>query len=131
MLLSDSDAFQIMQKVKQLVPEDKVLDSWKESTIEEMTESNHLKYESCGHVKDFLLDMALTIAEATGDPYWAMGLNPQQMRECLSDYWPGENHMGKILMVLRDDIEKQTMESNSSKHKAASPLANDPKIPKS
>ena len=131
MLLSDSDAFQIMQKAKQLVPDDKVLDSWKESAIEEMTESNHLKYESCGHVKDFLLDTALTITEATGDPFWGTGLNLQQMKECLSDYWPGENHMGKILMVLRDDIQKQIMESDSSKCKAASPLVNDLKIPKS
>ncbi len=41
------------------------------------------------------------MAEATRDNFWGTGLNLQQSGECLLDFWPGDNVMGKILMEIR------------------------------
>ncbi len=56
--------------------------------------SNQLKYAAYSHVHDALLNTRVTIAEATGDPYWGTGLNVQQILQCLPEYWPGANHIG-------------------------------------
>ena len=45
------------------------------------------------------------------------------MVECINEYWPGENYMGKILMGL----QKHFLEERNSKHKAESPLASESK----
>ncbi len=58
-----------MRKVKEILPEAKVLDTWKDHAYEEMLESNWFKYSSCEHVRDTLLDSAQTIVEAMGDPF--------------------------------------------------------------
>ena len=90
-----------------------------------MLVSNCIKYGSCEHVKEALLDSASVIIEAMGDSFWGSGLNVQQTKECLPNYWLGENHMGKILMCLRDEF-CGSLEPDGSKRKAASPLSNEP-----
>ncbi len=37
--------------------------------------------------------------------YWGTGLNVAKTLECLSDYWPKQNVMGKILMELQSEIQ--------------------------
>ncbi len=100
----ESDALKVMKTVKEILLETKVLDIWKARAYEEMLETNCLKYTTCEHVREVLLDTAPTIVEATGDPYWGSGLNVQWTKECLVDYWPRENNMGKILVSLRDEF---------------------------
>ena len=51
-----------------------------------MLVTNQLKYKSCEHARDFLLDCAQTTVEATGNSFWGSGLNIQQTKECLMDY---------------------------------------------
>ncbi len=108
-LLMEEDSFKAMKKAKLAVPDDQVSDDWKVITKVEMLESNHLKYHSCAHAREKLLDSKLILAEAMGDPFW----------ECLSDYWPGKNMLGEILMVVCDELQKS---DNPRKHKAESPL---------
>ena len=72
-----------------------------------MLHSNRLKYASCSHVKEKLLVSRFHLAEATGDPFWGTGLNIASTRECLSNYWPGQNVMGTLLMEIRSEICKQ------------------------
>ena len=120
----EADTFKVMKRAKELLPEDKLLDLW--DACEEMLASNHLKYKSCEHVKEALLDSASVIVEATGDPFWGSGLNVQQTKECLPNYWPGENHMGQLLMHLWDELHGG-LELDGLKRKAASPLSNEPK----
>ena len=70
----------------------------------------------------------LTIAEATRDLYWGTGLSINQTKECLADFWPGENVMGNIglLMELCQEVQDMTIsEEEDWKHKAESPLSND------
>ncbi len=82
----EPNTHKVMKKVKEILPETKVLDTWKDCVYEEMLETNHLKYTACEHIRDILLDTAQTIVETTGDPYWGSGLNVQQTKECLVDY---------------------------------------------
>ncbi len=93
----------------------------------EMLEFNCLKYSCCTHAREKLLDSKLVLVEATGDPYWGSGLNVVQTLECLSDYWPGKNMLGEILMEVCDEVQKS---DDLRKRKAASPLENPSKSSK-
>ncbi len=75
LLLAEEDSFKAMQRAKELVPDDKVSEQWKEHAYNEMLESNRLKYSACEYVKDKLLSTGLMIVEATGDRFWGSGLN--------------------------------------------------------
>ena len=116
----------MMKQAKTLLLDDKVSDEWSKKVCDEMLVTNQLKYDSCAQARDFLLDCAQNIVEATGDSFWGSGLNIQQMKECLMDYWPGQNNMGKILMTIHDNLQAELPES--SKRKAESPLSNDSKL---
>ncbi len=71
----------------------------------------------------------MILVEVTGDPFWGTGLNVAQTKECLSDYWPGKNIMGQILMDLQGKIRQQLGDNSShdegKKCKATSPLSSD------
>ncbi len=92
-----------------------------------MLQSNRLKYEACEHAREALLQSALTIAEATGDPFWGTGLNVQQMKDCLMQYWPGQNKMGVVLMTIHNEYTQDNTDQDGVKRKAISPLANESK----
>ncbi len=128
LLLTEENSFKAMCKVNDLFPDDKISEDWKEWAVEEMKESNQLKYSSCEHTKCTLMASALTLVEATGDLFWGSGLNVQQTKECLQEYWPGQNQMGTMLMVVHDEL--QTAEEQECKCKAESPLSSEPKLSK-
>ncbi len=90
-----------------------------------MLESCQLKFTACSHVRDKLLNSRLTIVEATGDPFWGSGLNIQQTLDCLPEFWPGENNLGKILMQLCLDLQDTDTSEEYKKRKATSPLRSD------
>ena len=127
LLVLEEDAFRIMKKAKVLLPEDKLTEEWYGCAYDEMLETNRMKYAMCEHAHEVLLKSAVTIAEATGDAFWGSSLNVQQTKECLTKYWPGENKMGVVLMTIHDEY----LGGDSSKHKADSPLASEPKASKS
>ena len=80
-----------------------------------------LKYQSCVYVCTALLNLWITLAETTGDPFWGTGLNVAQTLECIPDYWLGSNHMGKILMDIQAKLQQFTVQEDR-KCKAMSPL---------
>ncbi len=106
-LLMEEDSFKAMKKVKSLIPDSDVSDEWKQVACKEIMSSNRLKYTSCQHIKDTLLHSKITIAEATGNLFWGTGLGVQQSLDCLPDFWPGENHIGWILMELRAEFQAE------------------------
>ncbi len=123
-MLLQEDTFKAMKKAKEALPDSDLLESWQPK--EEMMDSCRLKYQSYPHVRDKLLHMKLTIAEATGDLYWGTGLGVNQTKECLVDFWPGENVMGNILMTLHHELQDMTIsEDEECRHKAESPLSKD------
>ena len=105
LLLLEEDSFKVICKAKELLPDNKVSDDWKECAVDKMKNSNQLKYTSCVHVKETLLSSALTLVEATGDLFWGSGLNVQHTKECLQEYWPGQNNMGLVLMIVCDELQ--------------------------
>ncbi len=100
MLLSKEIGFDAMKRVKSLLLDSELSSEWKDKAYQEMQESCRLKFTSYPHVREKLLSSKLTIVEATGDPFWGSGLNIQQTLDCLLDYWPGQNNLGKILIDL-------------------------------
>lgn len=92
-----------------------------------MLQTNRLKYEACEHAREALLKSALTIVEAMGDPFWGTGLNVQQMKDCLIEYWPGQNKMRVVLMMVHDEYAQDNTDHDRVKRKELSLLANEPK----
>ncbi len=72
------------------------------------------------------------LVEGTMNTKWGSGLGPDQTKECLPDYWPGENQMGKILINLwkyfQNEAEcmnwKEEVSKEEWKCKGTSPLSN-------
>ncbi len=75
-------------------------------TMEEMVMLDvcRQKYKTCKHAKTALLESRSELAEATGDKKWGTGLNVKRTQECLPDFWPGRNMMGKILKTIRTEL---------------------------
>ena len=126
-LLEESDPFKVMQKSKEILPNDAVSDEWKQTACGKIREAVLLKFQACEYAKHALLDSGLMIVEATGDRFWGSGLALDQTRQCLPEYWPRETQMGKILMDLcqryadeRDSLDKVL--GAEGKCKATSPL---------
>ena len=126
-LLIEEDSFKAMKKAKECLLEAEVSESWKQSAVDEMKATCRLKYQSCEHACNALLNSWITLAEATGDPFWGTGLNVAQTLECIPDYWPGLNHMGKILMDILAELQ-QTIVQDDKKRKAMSPLESTSKV---
>ena len=118
LLLSKELGFQAMKAAQQILPEPDVSETWKQSAWDEILETCYLKFTSCTHAHEYLLQSRITLAEATRDNFWGTGLNLQQSSECLPDFWPGDNIMGKILMEIRAELKA----SEEKKQKASSPL---------
>ena len=98
-MLMQEDSYKAMCMAKTLVPPEES-EAWKATMKEEILHSNRLKYGSCSHTKEKLLVSRFHLVEATGDHFWGTGLNVILTRECLSDYWPGQNVMGTLLMEI-------------------------------
>ncbi len=124
-LLMEEDSFKAIKHVRTLLPDSEVSEEWKQVACDEMLVMNRLKYDSCVHVCEYLLNSKITIAEATGNPFWGTGLGVQQTLDCLPDFWPGANHMGWILTEIHLEIQKGLDYLEEKKRKAESPLTHD------
>ncbi len=96
-MLMQEDIFKAMKLAKDAVPDDEVLESWQ--LQQEMIDSCRWKYQACSHTREKLMASKLILAEATGDKFWSSGLNVAQTKECLTEYWPGQNVMGMIFVA--------------------------------
>ncbi len=83
------------------MPDSEVCDEWKSSAKDEMLETCHLKFSTCEHVRECLLETRITLAEVTKDPYWGTGLMVQQTHECLPDFWPGSSSRLQMTRNIR------------------------------
>ena len=50
------------------------------------------------------MNTKVVLAKAMTNVFWGTGFPPEQTKHTLSDYWPGCNNMGKILVRLREDL---------------------------
>ncbi len=51
-LLDEPDPFKVMQRSKELLPDEKTSDKWRSLATSEMTEDNYLKFKSCAHARE-------------------------------------------------------------------------------
>ena len=66
--------------------------------------TNVLKYQSCEHVRSVLLASKVILVEAIINAFWGSCLPLDLTVTTLSDYWPGKNNLGKILVHVKEDI---------------------------
>ncbi len=58
----------------------------------------------CPYARQSLLESRSEIAEATLDKKWRTNLNKTCTQECLPDFWPSQNLIGKILKAIRTEL---------------------------
>ncbi len=62
------------------------------------------KFHACSYAHEALLSSKSELVEGTFNLKWGSGLDPKQTLDCLPDYWPGENKMGRILKDLCSEL---------------------------
>ena len=100
-VIGEENPFKAMQIAQTVLPDSEVSESW--SSIEAkiaMLYANAVKFHSCEHTMEALLESHPLIAEAIGDKFWGTGMHLEATHECLSEFWTGVNEMGNILMQL-------------------------------
>ena len=92
--------------------------SWHTKKYGVMDQVIRAKANSSPTFRKFLIDTGDKIlCEGREDHYWGTGLNYNLTISTKSDFWPGENNLGKILMTLRLELqqqEAQTVDSNQN-----------------
>ena len=122
-LLDEPEPFKVMRRAQEILPEDQVSEEWKATTIDEMRVANTMKFRACAHARDALMKANPMIAEAMNDRFWGTGLGPEWTKQCLPEFWPGQNHMGEVLMDLRKSLSAEADGvEDGNKQKASSPL---------
>ena len=58
------------------------------------------KFDNCLYAHKVLLKSQSELAEYTPNLVWGTGLDAHRMVETLPDFWPGQNHLGKILKKI-------------------------------
>ncbi len=97
-LLSIELSAEVKQAAQEAVPEpDK---EWLQIDETVMLDVNHRKYKACPYACSALLESRSELVEATGNKRSGMGLKINRTLECLPDFWPSQNLMGKILKTL-------------------------------
>ncbi len=66
-----------MKLAHQVLLEEKVQPSWLNMVVDEMLHMNCLKFDSCVHAKQALLNSKVVLEEATTNPFWGSGLPPE------------------------------------------------------
>ena len=64
-----------------------------------------LKWDSCAKFRQALMQTSgMTIAEATQDTFWGVGVAPNLAQETRCSKFIGDNHLGRLLMGIRDYV---------------------------
>ncbi len=103
-LLEIKSTVEIMQEARKVLTPNALDSSWLEKDESVMLDICWKKFHVCPHARQSLLEIRSEIAEATPDKKWGTGLNEACTQECLPDFWPGQNLMGKILKVIRTEL---------------------------
>ncbi len=101
-LLEMSNTFQIKAKACELVPE--AMTEWVDKEDGVLYEACYNKFAACSHTQEALLNSRSELVEETLDLKWGSRMDPQHTLDCLPDYWPGQNKMGKILKEIWSEL---------------------------
>ncbi len=128
-ILGYENPIDIMYHSRELISEDNKW--WTQSEQMVMEECCKHKFNNYVHARLALLGSKAELVEGTPYLKWGSSLSTEHTRDCLPDFWLGQNLMGKILMNVQKllqgseiaDLEQMDKtEDCSSKHKGTSPL---------
>ena len=82
--------------------------NWHSIKLEVMQEVLLAKYEGCPEFSQALIDSGpkKLVESVRADRYWSCGLNPTDAATTKERYYPGLNHLGRILESLRSYLMK-------------------------
>ena len=103
---------------------DRGMANWDKIKIDAMSKILRAKWNCSGRFRQTLMSTArLTIAEATQDTYWGVGVASNLAQYTNPSKFLGQNKLGKCLMSLRDTIEDTNPQSIDDVSFNLSPLA--------
>jgi ribA/ribD-fused uncharacterized protein len=80
---------------------------WLSKAKEVVDKACRAKFLINAHARSFLLATEdHTLAEASTDMFWGAGFRLTDQRLADKSAWPGQNTLGKILMSIRDSLQK-------------------------
>ena len=92
-------------EAKKLARDIKCDSKWEKENVKVMVDIITAKFEHVPEARDALLASSETIAEAVpGQFFWGTGMSKDASHFTSPSAWPGENHLGKILMKVRDGM---------------------------
>ena len=104
-------AKQIATELKSQIPPETLAD-WCSARLIVMQNVLKLKWNSCSKFRHALMATSgMVIAEATLDSFWGVGVAPNLAQETRRDKFLGQNHLGRLLMGLRDYVASREPES--------------------
>ena len=104
-------AKQIAAELKSQIPTETLAD-WCTARLIVMQDVLKLKWNSCSKFRHALMaTIGIVVAEATQDSFWGVGVAPNLAQETRRDKFLGENHLGRLLMGLRDYVASREPES--------------------
>ena len=82
---------------------------WEAGKNAVMEKANIHKFEQNSHLKAVLLSTGdRLLAEASPrDTYWGIGIPISDRRKTVQEQWPGQNHLGQILMKIREHLKQK------------------------
>ena len=106
-------AKQIAAELKGRISPDHI-GKWLSKRILVMENALKLKWNSCAKFRHVLMQTSgMAIAEATQDTFWGVGVAPNLAQETRRGKFIGDNHLGRLLMGLRDYVASCEPESLS------------------
>ena len=82
---------------------------WKKERVRIVKDNSAAKFTQNRHLLEALMNTTGLIVEASpADAVWGIGLIADEARSIPEEKWPGENLLGKILTVVRDELKESS-----------------------
>ena len=91
--------------------------SWHADKLHVMQEILFAKAECCKELRDALLERRdqKLVETVRSDRFWSCGLTPSEAQTTKPIYYPGHNHLGRLLELVRAHLIKQIQNDKNSK----------------
>ena len=103
-LMQVDNTLDIKQSAQATLPEEEVSQWWSACEQDKMLEACRQKFQFCEHAREALLNSKSELAEAILDHKWGTGLSIDYTVECLPNFWPGQNLIGRILKQVHSEL---------------------------
>ena len=104
-----------------------ILAGWIKTRVSVMEETLKLKWNCCGKFCQALMaTMGTTIAEATQDTFWGVGVAPNLAEETDPNHFLGFNQLSRILMSMRRYVAERELYKNNQEYELIT--AEDPSV---